>query len=412
MNSVKNLPQVIEFNSDLLKTEFKKKELSKKECYLKIKEMISPQNSEEALFYRKLIKKRDFTILTKEIVKNPQHNDILQFLINHSNQLAIRKYTSFKDGNFMDIAYLHGNHKAVEIFKGEGLRRSIFGADENEAKETECLLRDLFEKKDNDYFDEDKKDNNFDEDKKPFFKNFVKTMKKVGAKSQKQKNKKKQSQTFEKIRDESSILTTVSTNWSGKIPEDITVLQLYVTLGKINIVRKMIQKGMPVNEMQDRAFHLFPRRAIHCAIDAEFPKIAKLLIKNGAKDCLANCSGWWGKVKYKLPHHTIKENHQGITQLTALHMAIMNEMPDIVKLLLEKAGSDVNQCASGLISPMHLAIKKKDTEMIQILLTYRGTEQLYREDEFGYTPLDHMQMNQSYELLEVIMPFLTENNNT
>lgn len=170
------------------------------------------------------------------------------------------------------------------------------------------------------------------------------------------------------------------TPWAGE-EEEMTPLQYACFLGKIEGVRLLIECGVSVNDFRSTSDST-QRGSLHFAIDANHPAIALLLISNGAKDRLASCHTFYGFKQYQLP----PEFSGSWTCLSALHMAIIKNMHDVVRELLKSGNTKVLEKASGINSPLHLAARGGDIDMVRLLLASGANATLSLKDSCGRTP--------------------------
>ena len=80
---------------------------------------------------------------------------------------------------------------------------------------------------------------------------------------------------------------------------------------------------------------------------------------------------------------------------TPLMIAAWNEHFQVVKYLIEQGEADPNIARSNGANALHLAAKynKKDTELIELLLTNMSLDSINKKTSGGYTPLDYADEN-------------------
>ena len=168
--------------------------------------------------------------------------------------------------------------------------------------------------------------------------------------------------------------------WAGG-EEEMKPLQYACFLGNIEAVQVLIDHGAAVNDFGNTSDST-QRGSIHFALDANHPKIALLLLTKGAKDKLASCETFHAFRKYQLP----TEWGGSWTCLSALHMAIIKNMPEIVDALVKVSGAIISLKASGSNSCLHLAARDGNEEMVRRLLSHGAKSVLSVKDQFGKTP--------------------------
>lgn len=174
----------------------------------------------------------------------------------------------------------------------------------------------------------------------------------------------------------------VVSSWVGE-EEEMTPLQYACFRGNKKAVELFITQGASVNDMGDTSLST-QRAAIHFAIDANHPDIALLLLEKGAEDPRpASCKKYHGKKEYQLPLEFGSSIH---TCLTALHMAIIKYMPEVVEKLLKDGKAEIKEKASGINTCMHLAARTGSEDMVKMLLSYGGRAALQVKNSDGQTP--------------------------
>lgn len=154
-----------------------------------------------------------------------------------------------------------------------------------------------------------------------------------------------------------------SSSWA-RGEEEMTPLQYACFLGNIEDVKLLIEQGASVNDFRDTS-DTTQRSSLHFAIDAGHAPIALLLLSKGAKDRVASCDTFHALTKYRLP----KEFGGSWTCLSALHMSIIKNWFEVTKALLNTGNAQIKVNASGNLSPLHLAARVGNEEMVKLLLS-------------------------------------------
>lgn len=187
------------------------------------------------------------------------------------------------------------------------------------------------------------------------------------------------------------------TQWS-RAEENMTPLQYACFLGNIDVVRVLLEHGASGNDFGDTS-NSTQRGSIHFALDANQAEIALLLLKQGAQDEAASCHQFHGLREYQLP----KEWGSGSwTCLSALHMAIIKNMEEVVEELLITGAAKISEKASGNHSCLHLAARNGNKKIIKQLLFYGANTLLRSKDQSGSAPQDVARANGHHDLLELL----------
>ncbi len=181
------------------------------------------------------------------------------------------------------------------------------------------------------------------------------------------------------------------TSWaSGK--ERMTPLQYACFCNNLAAAKMFVKHGAKVNDFAKTA-GISERASIHFAIDSGHTDIALFLIEHGAVDSLASCESFHAFKIYKLP----AEWDVSWTCLTALHMAIIKNMPEVIKAICEKENTRISVKASGSNTVLHLVLQHfQETidmsvfiEIIQLFKKFKEYAALLTIKNFvGQTPLD------------------------
>jgi ankyrin repeat protein len=179
--------------------------------------------------------------------------------------------------------------------------------------------------------------------------------------------------------------------------EEMKPLQYACFLGNIAGVQVLLEHGASVNDFGNTSDST-QRGSIHFALDADHSNIALLLLEKGTKDRLASCEIFHALRKYKLP----TEFYGSWTCLSALHMAIIKNLPEVVDKLLTAGDAKIAEKASGNNSCLHLAARDGNEAMIKLLLSHGAKVVLGVKDQFGKTPRDVAIANKHDHLKELL----------
>ena len=144
--------------------------------------------------------------------------------------------------------------------------------------------------------------------------------------------------------------------------EDMNPLQYACFSKNLEAVKMLVKHGAKVNDFANTADST-QRASIHFAIDANQSDIAIYLIAQGATDRLASCETFHSFRFYKLP----AEYGGSWTCLSAFHMAIIKDMPEVVETLFRTCSVNMKGKASGNNTALHLAMRKGNEKIVEIL---------------------------------------------
>lgn len=144
--------------------------------------------------------------------------------------------------------------------------------------------------------------------------------------------------------------------------EDMTPLQYACFSKNLDAVKMLIKHGAQVNDFANTSDST-QRASIHFAIDANQSDIALYLIAQGARDRVASCETFHAFRFYKLP----AEYGGSWTCLSAFHMAIIKDMPEVVEAIFHTCGVNMMQKASGNNTALHLAMRQGNEKIVEIL---------------------------------------------
>jgi ankyrin repeat protein len=144
--------------------------------------------------------------------------------------------------------------------------------------------------------------------------------------------------------------------------EDMNPLQYSCFSKNLEAVKMLVKHGAQVNDFANTADST-QRASIHFAIDANQSDIALYLIAQGARDRVASCETFHAYRFYKLP----AEYGVNWTCLSAFHMAIIKDMPEVVEALFGTCGVNLREKASGNNTALHLAMRKGNEKIFEIL---------------------------------------------
>ncbi len=144
--------------------------------------------------------------------------------------------------------------------------------------------------------------------------------------------------------------------------EDMTPLQYACFSKNLEAVKVLIKHGAQVNDFANTSDST-QRSSIHFAIDANQSDIALYLIAQGARDSLASSETFHAFRFYKLP----AEYGGSWTCMSAFHMAIIKDMPEVVEALFRTSSVNVRGKASGNNTALHLAMRKGNEKIVKLL---------------------------------------------
>ncbi len=146
-----------------------------------------------------------------------------------------------------------------------------------------------------------------------------------------------------------------------QLTDSVTPLHMACDLGKINLIRQLVQAGAKINVADQ--FGSTP---------------IAVCVARGNKPC----------VEFLLANHAdlnFREGRAFYSSFFPILMAMDTNKIDLVRLLI-KSGADVNVQGFERQSPLHVAAMKGNEELIDLLVTNKAN--LYIKDEDGETPLD------------------------
>lgn len=153
--------------------------------------------------------------------------------------------------------------------------------------------------------------------------------------------------------------------------EDMNPLQFACFSKNLEAVKMLVEHGAKVNDFANTSDST-QRASIHFAIDANQPDIAIYLIEQGATDRLASCETFHSFRFYELPNEYLGSS----TCLSALHMAIIKNMPEVVETFFRTGDVNMKQKASGNNTVLHLAMRKGNEKIVEILKSSKEFEDL------------------------------------
>ena len=157
-------------------------------------------------------------------------------------------------------------------------------------------------------------------------------------------------------------------NHVGGISTKWTPLMHSANRGDIDFVLFLLNHGADINAVSNKG-----ETALYVALNNKHTDVAQILLNNGAdKNAALMPAAWWGKTKAIefLLGHGANINYKGgmgETKWTPLMHATYHGHKDAVKLLLEK-GADVNIMNDKMETPLSIAIKKKYTDIAELLV--------------------------------------------
>lgn len=188
------------------------------------------------------------------------------------------------------------------------------------------------------------------------------------------------------------------TQWAAGGVEEMKPLQYACFLGNIDAVRVLLKHGASGNDFGDTSDST-QRGSLHFALDANQPQIALLLLEKGVKDEVASCQASHGSSEYQVPKEWGGSNW---ACLSALHMAIIKNMNEVVERLLSTGAANISEKASGINSCLHLAARSGNEGIIKVLLSFGAKAVLRIKDQYGRTPQDVAIANGHTHLLELL----------
>lgn len=84
-----------------------------------------------------------------------------------------------------------------------------------------------------------------------------------------------------------------------------------------------------------------------------------------------------------------------------LHNAIRNSNMDMLKYFLKTSVNSINEKDDFGYTPIHLAVRKNDIEVVKLILEYKP--QLDTQDKFGDTPLIDAARNNNMEIVKLLI---------
>lgn len=186
------------------------------------------------------------------------------------------------------------------------------------------------------------------------------------------------------------------TQWA-RGEEEMKPLQYACFLGNIEVVKVLLEHGASVNDFGNTSDST-QRGSLHFALDADHSDVALLMLEKGAKDRVASCETFHAFRKYKLP----TEWGGSWTCLSALHIAIIKNLPEVVNKLMIVGDGKIAVKASGSNSCLHLAARDGNEAMVKLLLSHGAKSVLGVKDQFGKTPKDVAIANKHDNLVELL----------
>ncbi|KAI8716908.1 NACHT domain-containing protein [Fusarium sp. LHS14.1] len=135
--------------------------------------------------------------------------------------------------------------------------------------------------------------------------------------------------------------------------------------GHISTVSLLLERGVDVNVIDAEG-----RSALFGAVRSGNKAIVELLLKHGANPLVKDETGW-----------------------SILHMAAFYGHVEVGEVLIE-AGTPINQGPEG-ISPLHIAVLRKQASFLEMLLDHRADPQA--ETESGADAMYFLELNETYE---------------
>ncbi len=187
----------------------------------------------------------------------------------------------------------------------------------------------------------------------------------------------------------------VHTNWADQ-EEKMTPLQYACFLGKLEVVKMLIAHGAEVNDLAETSDRT-QRASLHFALDEGHSEIALFLISKEADDGLASCDTYHAFSNY---NKLTSEDVGSKSCITALHMAIIKNMTEVVQALYEKGKIDISAQASGGNSALHFALEQGNEQIVNILKQSQDFNGLLDvKNNNSYTPREIAQMHGHRDLL-------------
>lgn len=178
--------------------------------------------------------------------------------------------------------------------------------------------------------------------------------------------------------------------------EEMTPLQYACFSKNLEGVKMLVKHGAKVNDFANTSDST-QRASIHFAIDADQAAIALYLIHLGAENKQASCERLHALKFYRLP----AETDCSWSCLSALHMAIIKNMPDVVNALCEKKNIDIRSKASGGNTVLHLALMHERVEIIDLFKKFNEFDSLLSlKNDHQQTPLSIAKEKNMLSLLD------------
>ncbi len=86
---------------------------------------------------------------------------------------------------------------------------------------------------------------------------------------------------------------------------------------------------------------------------------------------------------------------------SALHEAVYNDNAKLVKEILKKKDTDIDAKSKAGISPLHIAVKNRDLEIVKILV--KNGANIDIQDGNGLTPLHYAVGQRRYEIVKYLI---------
>jgi ankyrin repeat protein len=154
---------------------------------------------------------------------------------------------------------------------------------------------------------------------------------------------------------------------------------------------------------------------LHIAASTGFPELFRRVIDSvkvdiNAKDAWGNClltlaavAGHLSLVKLILdPPYNANMNVETKDCWTALSLAAREGHSEVVKMLLEKDGVDMNKANSRGYTPLSLAARSGHTEIVKLLLEKDGVD-VNKADSFGGTALSFAARGGHSEIVKLLL---------